>query len=289
MRLSLFIFFILAMLGLSACQKEYSLETGSAPPVSGGGVLEKSVMKDAVSELTYLYEYNTSGLPTRNIFSLTATGFSADGIVQATRDAAGKITQSRIVLSSSLTSIPDTLFFDLKRNASGKVSYVITRFADTSNTAGYDSIVYAYNSAGKLSGYTNYLVDYTTGLAAPFQRFELTWNGNNVVKMMEYELAGSLTASKLIETITFLYDTKPAARVLTEEDFIAALAPVNNMAPAENNTVRYSREYTETPEDNEITEYNYVYGANGKPVSAEVTTTRPGIPATKATLTFTYR
>lgn len=289
MRFSQFVLFVLINLCLAGCQKEYSLETDTAPPAAGSGLLEKAVLKDAVSELTYLYDYNASGLPSRNLFSLTATGFSADGTIKATRDASGKISRSQIELSSSQTTKPDTITYELKRNTSGKVIYSLALLADTTNTIGYDSMVYTYNAAGKIAGYINYIVEYGTGLAAPIQRFEMTWSGNNVVKMVEYELAGSLSSAKLVETITFFYDTKPAARVFSEDEFIAALAPANNMVPAENNTIKYSREYTETPEDNEITEYNYTYGANGKPVSAAVTTTRPGLPATKALLTFTYR
>lgn len=282
--------FVLITLGLVGCQKEYSLETESAPPVSGTGLLEKVVLKNTVSEINYLYEYNSSGLAARNIFSLTTTSFSADGIFQATRDAGGKIQKSSMVLSSSATNKPDTLNFEMKRNASGKISYVIAVFADTTNTAGYDSIVYSYNTAGKLAGWITYLVEYGAGGAAiPIQRMEMTWTGNNVTKSVEYELEGSLTASKLIETVTYFYDAKPAARVLTEDDFIAGLGPANNIVPAENNTVKYLSEYAQTPEDNVITEYNYVYGADGRPSTAEVTTIRPGIPASKASMTFTYR
>lgn len=77
-------------------------------------------------------------------------------------------------------------------------------FGDTTNAAGYDSIVYCYNPAGKMAGYITYLIHYGMGLVEPIQQFEPTWTGSNVVKTVEYELAGSLTALKLIETLTFL-------------------------------------------------------------------------------------
>ena len=132
-------------------------------------------------------------------------------------------------------------------------------------------------------------IEYGTGFIDPVQAFEITYDGNNVSKMVEYELMGSLTNRALVETITLYYDDKPAARVLTEEDFIANLAPINNIGPAVNNTLKYSREYAQDPAANVITEYNYVYGTNGKPNSAEVTTIRPGLGDGKATLTFSYR
>ena len=78
-------------------------------------------------------------------------------------------------------------------------------------------------------------------------------------------------------------------RELTEDDFLAGLNPVNSLVPSVKNNTKYSRENTEDPDTNGITEYNYVYGPNGKPVSAEVTTIRPGLPDGKGTITFTYR
>jgi hypothetical protein len=290
MRLSPASILLFAIGGLIlSCTKEYSLETDLGTPVAGDGLLIKSVMKDAVSEINFTYEYNASGLPIKNLFSASTTGFSANGSFNATRDAGGKISSTMVILSSNVTTAPDTMHYTLKRNSAGKVAYMLVEFADTANTAGYDSIVYAYNTAGKIAGYVTYLVDYTSRLAVPIQSFELTYTGENVVKSVEYELNGSLTSRTLIETITFFYDDKPAARVVTEDDFIAGLTSSNNMAPAVNNTTKYSREYAQEPDENLITEYNYVYGSNGKPTTAEVTTIRTGQPATKATLSFTYR
>lgn len=289
MRFSSIIFLTLINLVFIGCQKETSFETELDPPVITGGSLVATITKDAVSELSYTYEYNAAGLPSRNIFAATAPGFTADGIFQVKRDAAGKISESTIVLASNLSPGSDTMFFEYKRNAGGKVSYMLMRFGDTTNAAGYDSIVYSYNAAGKIAGYITYLINYGSGLVEPIQQFELTWTGNNVVKSMEYELSGSLSTRKLVETLTFFYDAKPAARVLSEDDFLAGLNPANSLVPCENNNTKYSRENTEDPDTNVITEYKYVYGANGKPVSAEVTTIRPGLGDSKATLTFTYR
>ncbi len=289
MRVSPFIGAVLCTVLLMACSKEYSLETDQAPTPSVSGLLIGATIKDPLSEINFTYEYNAANLPLRNLYSLNAPGFTADGIIQATRDAAGKVNFSRIVLASNLTTGFDTINYEIARNASGKISHVLLKPADTSNTAGYDSIVYSYSASGKISGYMVYLIEYGTGQVEPLQAAELTWDGNNVVKTLEYEYAGTPATRQLVETISFYYDDKPAARALTEEDFIANLSSVNNLVPAVNNTVKYAREFSLTPSDNVITEYKYVYGTNGKPLSAEVTTIRPGLPDGKANLTFAYR
>jgi hypothetical protein len=289
MRFCLVMYVALFTIGLIGCQKEYSLETDQSPAPGGSGLLLGATLKDNFSEVNFDYEYNASNLPTRNIFSANAVGLTADGIIQVTRDAAGKPNTSMIILESNLSPGADTINYEIKRNAAGKVNYVLLKPADTSNTAGYDSIIYSYDASGKMAGYLVYLVDYSTGLAEPMQAFELTYSGGNVVKSVEYELPGTLTPRQLVETISYFYDSKPAARVLTEDDFIANLAPVNNLVPSVNNCVKYSREYAQDPAENVITEYNYVYRTDGKPISAEVTTIRPGLPDGKATLTFTYR
>jgi hypothetical protein len=271
------------------CEKDYSLETGQDPPVAGEGLLINAKLQDPVSEIEYTYEYNSANLPIRNLFTATAAGLSADGMVQTTRDAAGKLIFSKLVISSGLSSGSDTINYDIVRGANGKIGYVILQQQDITGLAGYDSIAYTYNGNSKLSGYVVFFVEYGTGVVEPIQRFDLTYTGNNVTKLTEYELNGSLASAVLVETITFTYDDKPAARVLTEDEYIANLAPINNFVPSVNNCLNYSRDNAQDPDENVITEYNYVYGTTGKPVSAVVTTIRPGLGDGKATLTFTYR
>jgi hypothetical protein len=289
MRFSHLVWIVFSSIIFIGCQKEYSRETDANPTPAKEGLLIAASLKDAGSDVTFTYEYNAANLPSRNLFLAKAGGLTINGITQVTRDAAGKVTFSRIVLTSNISAGSDTLNYEIKRNANGKIGYVLLKPADTANTVGYDSIVYSYNAGSKLSGYVVYLIEYGTGIVEPMQAFEITYNGNNVVKLFEYELLGAVTNRQLVETITFFYDNKPAARVVTEDDFIANLAPINNICPAVNNTLKYSREYAQDPDENVITEYKYVYGNNGKPISADVTTIRPGLADSKATLTFTYR
>jgi hypothetical protein len=201
----------------------------------------------------------------------------------------GKINLSRLIISSSLSGGPDTINYQISRSANGKVSYILLKPADIFNVVGYDSLVCNYNASDKLSGYIVYLIEYGTGLVEPMQSFEITYNGNNVVKMVEYELLGSLASRELVETVSLVYDDKPAARELSEDDFLANLQPANNPVPSVNNVLSYTRDFAQDPDQNVTTEYKYVYGANSKPISAEVTTIKPGLPNDKATMIFTYR
>jgi hypothetical protein len=272
-----------------SCQKELSSENGQTLPPSSGNLLIAASLKNAVSEISYTYDYNIANLPIRNRFAASATGFSADGTTEVTRDATGKISFSRLIFSSNISGGPDTVNYEISRSANGKISHVLLKPADTFNFVGYDSLVYAYNASGKLSGFIVYLIEYGTGLVEPMQSVEVTYNGNNVVKVVEYELLGSLASRELVETVSVTYDDKPAARELTEDDFIANLPPANNPAPSVNNVISYSRVFAQDPDQNVTTEYKYIYGAGGKPISAEVTTIRPGLPNDKANMTFTYR
>jgi hypothetical protein len=285
----IFILTFLVFAGLASCEKEYSNELGG-PPVSpgAGDLLVSALVNDGVSEARYTYQYNPSDQILNSLLNITSTMVSGDLNVEATRDAAGKLTKSRYVIKTTLNPLGDTLFYQLFRNASGRVSHAIVKGSESFALVAYDSLVYSY-TANRLSGFTTFFIDNISGSVEPAQKFEFTYTGANMTKAIEYELLGSVTSQKLIETITMEYDTNPAAMVVGEEEYMLGLLPANALFPSVNNLKRYERKYEGTPELNSINTFNYTYGTNRRPISAEVTTSRVGLPDAKGTMAFTYQ
>lgn len=277
----------LAVAGLMACQKEYSNETGGiVNPPATGGLLIGIVRKDADTESRFTYQYNANNQILDNLIKISSASFSGEKNVLASRDAFGKILGSMVVSKTSLNPTGDTISIDVKRNATGNIAYTIIRGTDPGD--GYDSLVYNFTS-NKLTAILNYFVEPASGSAEPIQKFEFTYAGDNVVKSIEYELPGTLTGQRQVETITLEYDTAPAAQPLGVDEYIVGLIPANLLFPCVNNVTKYERENEDDASKNSVNTYKYSYGTNGKPVSAEMSTSRDGLPLVKTTLNFSYR
>ncbi len=277
---------------LTACEKEYSNEFGSpgappVPPTSSGDLLVSAVLKDDVSELRYVYDYNAGRMMIKNTGLLTSSFLSGDFITSVSRDASGRIQTSKLFIKTTFNPLGDSVFYSFFRNSSGKVAYTIVKSSLNSSPTAYDSMVYTY-TAGKLSGFIGFYVSGPGGIIEPFQKLEFTYTGANVTKAIDYELFGNLTAQKVTETITMQYDTKPAAYPLSEDDYIAGLIPINLLFPCVNNITKIERTY-EDPDENTVTTYAYTYGSNNRPATSQVTTQQIGQPEAKGTLTFTYQ
>jgi hypothetical protein len=139
----------------------------------------------------------------------------------------------------------------------------------------YDSVVFTYNTSNKISSSVYYSVfrNGTSINIEPYQKFEFTYAGENVIQRKEFVLTGSVNNAELLETYNMQYDAKPATRVLTEEEYMLELAPINGLVPSVNNLVKLEAISALDPDENYITVYAYVYGGNNKPSTAKVTTT----------------
>ena len=179
------------------------------------------------------------------------------------------------MLVNPFNPLGDTANFQLFRNPAGKVIAMTIKPNTTGGPLIYDSIAYAYSPANRLSSYVYFSVLRvgTSATATPFQKYELTYSGNNVTQRLEYQLYGALQTPQLIETINLQYDEKPATRALSEEEYMLELAPVNVLVPAVNNILRIEFIPADNPNDRFTTVYAYVYGTNNKPATAKVTTT----------------
>ncbi len=283
-----FVLMILISASLVSCEKEYSNESGNIPTNPRGDLLVGIVLKDDFSESRITYQYNTANQVLNNLYQFTSSVVNGDINTEATRDAAGLITKSRLVVKTNLNPLGDTLFYELARNASGKIVHAVVKGSESFALVAYDSLVYSYSS-NKLSGVINYLVDNITGAVEPYQKFEYIYTGANVTKAIEYELSGSAISPRLVETITLEYDTKPAALALGEDEYIVGLIPANLLFPCINNVTKYESKNEDDPSLNSINTYTYIYGTSAKPSSAEIVTSRVGLPDSKGTMVFTYQ
>lgn len=284
MRIKPAIMFLPIIIGFISCQKEYSIENGN-PTLSTSGILVRYTLKDDLSALESNFDYNAGNKMIAHRLSAVAGSFSASVQITASRNGNNQITRATMVLKSVLNPAGDTINYVFTRNAAGRILYYTMLPTDIINN-GYDSIVCTYNAANKLTTQIVYAYFAGGGAPQPIQRVEMTYNGNNMVNYKDFELLGSLTAAQLAEEVTYEFDDKPAALATAEDEFLVGLG-LGEMGV--NNVTKESRVIPDDVNENTITEKKYVYGTNGKPTSAEVTTTRPGLPARKGTATFFYQ
>jgi hypothetical protein len=283
---------ILALILLCSCEKEYSFESDGElnPPPQQTGLLISAEVEDAISKLASRYEYNVSGAILKSISTFTAGTISGNFKVEAARDGAGRLTGAKLVFSSNFSVLGDTLNYQLFRNSSGRVTSLTIKANDSGSPIEYDSVALAYNTSDKLSSCTYFFISRSGSSIniVPFQRFDFTYTGENVTQRLEYQLAGSLSSQQLIETINVQYDAEPAARVLTVEEYLLELAPVNALVPCINNPVRIEYISASDPDENFVSAYVYAYGANKKPSTAQVTNTFAVGGTTVSNMKFVY-
>ncbi|HSK14221.1 MAG TPA: hypothetical protein VK907_13465 [Phnomibacter sp.] len=277
-------FLCILVLTLASCQKEYSFESDGDGPQPNSGLLIKTFIEDIGATMESRFDYNSADLMTGTKIDLLAGNFSASVITDVVRDANGRINSAKMKYKTSLSADSITFTYTFSRNAAGRINYYIV--SGEPSFAGYDSILCTYSTANKLIGALSFYVDHGTGLAEPSQLFEYTFNGNNLVAMKSYDLENSPTTPRLVETVTLEYDNRPAPMVLTEDEFILGMG---HGVPSANNVTRNITINEDDPDENVTTEYQYTYGTNGKPLTAVILTTRPGIPTGQGKITFFYQ
>lgn len=286
MRINPGILLVTIIFGLVSCQKEYSFESGGVPVVPANGKLINYLLKDDASTIESNFTYNNANKITARNLSAVAGPFNASIITKATYNSNNLLISAQMVFVSTLNPDGDTMNYSISRAPDGKVNYYLVKFTDFLDN-GYDSIVCTYNAANKLILQINYFIEPITGLAEPFQRIELTYNRDNLVGAKDFELAGSLTSTTLTEESTFEFDDKPAALTLEVGEYLVGMG-IDILGV--NNVIKSTSTNYIDPSLNVITEYAFTYnGPNGKPSSAVVTTTRPGLPPGIGSATYVYQ
>ena len=289
--LSPLFFGILFVFTIVSCQKEYSNESGGVPvDPAATDLLIRAEVEDNSSKITCTYDYNGAGRIIKSLINLNAGTLNGDLKVEASRDASGRLTGAKLVISSTLNPAGDTANYQFVRNGTGRITAMTIKPNPNGGPLIFDSVVYTYNAANKIASYIYYSVIRNGGSVQiePYQKFELTYSGENATQRKEYLLNGSVNNSELLETLNLQYDAKPATRIVTEEEYMLELAPINGFLPAVNNIVRMEAISAVNIDDNYTTIYAYIYGANDKPSSAQVTTTFTDGTESVSTMRFTY-
>jgi hypothetical protein len=258
---------------------------------SGGGLLIESTFKASDQSLVYRYEYNGSKALIRAQMDAAIGAINVKAVWDIQRNSSGLVTSSRIIGSNNGSTDIDTMVFIVGRNANGKIAYFLFKDAENAPTGEYDSIVYRYNAAGKVAGLLGFERNANSNIAEPYILIEFTYSGNNMTKSEQYDLNGSLSARTLELTSTFTYDKNPGVRAVQDDEafIFMSINPIPGSDLSANNIVKQVDEYPNDPDENETTEYKYVYNADGRPASADVTITKPSLPASKGTFTFKYQ
>ncbi|MCU0387699.1 MAG: hypothetical protein MUE71_03730 [Chitinophagaceae bacterium] len=291
-RISPVILAIFSAFLFSSCEKEYSIESDSVPgPPVLNGLLISAEVEDPQTKTSLRYDYNASGKITKNYATINAGAISADVNITASRDGSGNLSGSTVVIKSSFLPDGDTLNYKLFRNGSGRVVAMTIKPNDNGGPIAYDSTVYTYNASNRIASYVVYGVTRNAPgvfVVIPYEKYEFIYTGENVTRRSQYELNGSVSNAQLLETLDIEYDNKPAARVLTEEEYMLELSPVNGFVPSVNNMVKITSNWPDSPDDNYVSTYVYTYGTNEKPSSAVVTTTYNAGGGSVSNIKFTY-
>ena len=277
---------------LFSCQKEYSLESDGVVGIPGDttDLLIRAEVEDPVSRVICSYEYGVTGRITKNLANFSGGGVNGDLKIEANRDGSGRLSGAKLVVVSTFNPSGDTANYQLYRNGTGRVIAMTIKPNEEGGQIIYDSVSISYNAANKVSSYIYYSVlrNGSNFQVAPYQKFEFTYTGENVTQRLEYILTGTISNASLLETLNMQYDAKPATRILTEEEYFLELAPVNGIVPSVNNLVRLESLSELDPNENYTSVYAYVYGANNKPASAQVTTTNAAGDETVSNVKFFY-
>lgn len=274
-----------ALLMLTACQKEFSVEDGNLTVASSLLVTYEQTAPGFSMISNFKYNAARAVIEHKQIADASPV-FILNTNITATRSATNQLI-SNVSSIATLSTSPDPFSLDKRifRDASGKITYYIVKTTDWT-IDGYDSILCSYNTNNQISQMLVYLVSPNGLDVEPLQRLEFGYASDNLISAKSFALPGTLTGGELEESATFEFDNKPAAMPLNTEDWI--IGGLGLEYAGKNNVIKIVREYPLDPTDNRIVEYNYTYLPNGKPARAEVKTTLSGVPPGTATAVYTY-
>jgi len=251
---------------LFSCQKESDFSNTTTNTNGNGGTngtrLVKMVAKDGTDSVVSIYSYNSSG----KLIGITATGtdggsptYNSKTIV---RNSQG-IIQKVVMKDADLIQVGiDSIEIKARYDASNSRYTGWTLAVDFGSGIQKDSIVFIYNSAGKV-GTESFYSDNGTGTYHPYGKFDFTYSGNNIVtkKSFTYD-QGSYTEDF---TMTDELDTKSPPIVFGIEGLIIdpnEIAPYYSSNNITKETVTYPSDPTET------LSIAYTYNSSNKPASA---------------------
>lgn len=204
-----------AMLVLSACQKEVSLEDPNAVPGTGGGGgtpgsgkrLVRAGTRLGSDSVTIDYSYNAANYLAGVAISGTSQGQPFSIQQKINRDGANAITS--VVVKSPLLPVlnfgRDSLVTKFVYDASsGRYVRSLTKFI-YDNEDLTDSTVYGYSAVGKLNSALIYFSDGSSGYF-PSIKTEYSYAENNLSEMKLYDFDG--TSFTLEQINTFRHDAK---------------------------------------------------------------------------------
>jgi YD repeat-containing protein len=252
---------------LFSCQKEKSLEDGSAP----GSTLLRVVTKVSDTDSTITsYGYDGS----RRYLSQNVNGddylFNGNN-VRLTRNDQGVIQKMEVTEQPS----GDNVVYNVNYDASNKTYTSKTSTFTSSGTTYKDSTAYIYNTSGKIIEEVYFLSDGSSGGYVEVEKFEYNYDGTGsliLVKDSYYdETTGDYVA---VSEVGFEYDSKVNPINLGAEAIL-----VNELiANSAHNVTKVTINNILDPTYNETIDFDYTYNAIDKPVSASVTFSSIGIP-----------
>jgi hypothetical protein len=203
---------IAAIVTLTSCQKEISLDAGTTNGGggtggggTGGALLKKIVTKDITDSLVENFTYDANKrVIAYSVFGATAATTERDERYTITRDAQGRITQVKEISSEDGGVTYDTIIQNVFYTAA--TGTTIRNTIAITNSTDIDSSVVTY-AGGKISKITIY--SYNGSSYDPSEESVYTYDANiNLTSVKTYDIS---TGSTLVFERKYTYDAKTAA------------------------------------------------------------------------------
>jgi hypothetical protein len=208
-------------LAIVSCKKENNVNEHPDGELGNRLIKTVQITPSTGDTTTFTYKWNVNGelIEYRTVDNKNPTAFNSDVLINRAED--GKI--SKIIKRPHPINVNDSDVYLFEYTPGTNMLRYVINFHYTSFGNSKDSLIFTYNSAGKITS-REFLHDFLGTIKPRFkQTFEYDGKGN-LIKSFDYSHGASMYSDK--KTTTYSFDGHKAAMVLGVECFFI-MDPIN--------------------------------------------------------------
>lgn len=206
---------------ISSCQKEFidEITTPGGGGSANGNLLVKGVSINGTDTTTINLKWDASQHLIRYSSSGKTNGVSTDSRTDLVRETNGNIKKLISIPPGAAGYIDSIISYPYYQPGTNKLLYVKeTQYTFIGGIQ--DSVIFSYNSAGKISSKEIYGENFLTGVLQKQSKSTFTYDAAGNLVTMIYSIADALGNYSMSVTATYTYDSHKAPATLSEEAFL---------------------------------------------------------------------